>query len=187
MNGDSYFASAKTVVEYADKAVVDVVLRTYELREGLIRRNKTMTITRGLAATAMFAGLAMGTAGTAWAEADQTMSGHYIETETGASGRSTTNDWYFTPCGDGCASATRTPAGAALGQARLVNGQWTIDVTGETVICEDGTQVPNALSAHYTWDASTLAGTVQLTANVSECGAPAGHQKTNSVQLRQAP
>jgi hypothetical protein len=39
-----------------------------------------MTITRALAAAAMLAGLAVGTASIAWA--DTTMSGHYIMTET---------------------------------------------------------------------------------------------------------
>jgi hypothetical protein len=68
-----------------------------------------MTVTRAIAATAMFAGLAIGTASPAWA--DQTMSGHNIETVTDpSSGQSITNDWYFTPCGDGCASVVSTVA-----------------------------------------------------------------------------
>jgi hypothetical protein len=67
-----------------------------------------MTVTRAMAATAMLAGLAAGTASTAWAgPSDRTpqMSGHYIETDTSENGQTTTSDWYFTPCGDGCASA----------------------------------------------------------------------------------
>jgi hypothetical protein len=39
-----------------------------------------MTVARVIAATAMFAGLGVGTASTAWA--DTTMSGHYIKTSS---------------------------------------------------------------------------------------------------------
>src|ERR1700743_3717856 len=31
-----------------------------------------------------------------------------------------------------------------------------------TLSCPDGTVLPNAVSAHYTWDPNTLAGTVQI-------------------------
>jgi hypothetical protein len=143
-----------------------------------------MTVTKSLAVAATFAAVVVGAATPASAAPE--MSGHYIETETAASGRSTTSDWYFAPCGDGCASVA--PKGAkAFGRAQLVGGQWILDVTGETAICQDGTQVPNALSAHYTWDPSTLAGTVQTTADAPECGDPAGYQATDNIQLRQAP
>jgi hypothetical protein len=113
------------------------------------------------------------------------MSGHYIVTET-AGDRSTTDQWYFAPCGDGCASVAHHAA-KDFGQAHLVGGQWVLDVTGETAMCPDGTQVPNALSAHYTWDPRTLAGTVQHTADAPQCGDPAGYQTTINIQLRQAP
>jgi hypothetical protein len=142
-----------------------------------------MNVARSLAMVATFAAVAVGAA--APASAAPAMSGHYIETETDPSGRSTTNDWYFAPCGDGCASVALkgTPA---FGRAQLVGGQWKIDVTGNTAICQDGTRVPNALSQHYTWDANTLAGTVQSTADVAECGDPAGFQASDNIQLRQA-
>jgi hypothetical protein len=143
-----------------------------------------MTVTKSLAVAATFAAVAVGAATPASAAPE--MSGHYIETETAASGRSTTDHWYVTPCGDGCASVARKGT-KAFGRAQLVGGQWILDVTGETAICQDGTQVPNALSAHYTWDPSTLAGTVQTTADAPECGDPAGYQATNNIQLRQAP
>jgi hypothetical protein len=145
-----------------------------------------MTITRGIAATAMLAGLAVGTASAAWAET--TMSGHYIRTETNQqTGQSVTDDWYATPCGDGCVSIASTPGGPALSRARLVNGQWTLDSAVHTLACPDGTVIPDVVSAHYTWDPNTLAGTVQLTYNVPACGSPAGYQITNDVQIRQAP
>ena len=140
-----------------------------------------MAIARGIAAAAMLTGIAFGTASTAWAE-QPTMSGHYIETVTNSAGQSTTNDWYFTPCGDGCASAT---VNGEQGQARLVNGQWTIDMVGRQV-CGDGTEVPNATSAHRTWDPNTLAGTDQQVYMQAACGQPPGYTRTNQIQLRPA-
>jgi hypothetical protein len=143
-----------------------------------------MTITRGFAATVIFAGLAVGTASAAWAET--TMSGHYIRLETDPrTGESEDDEWYATPCGDGCASIASTPGGPAISQARLVNGQWTLASAVHTLTCGDGTVVPDAVSAYYTWDPNTLAGTVQLTYQVPACGNPAGYQKTNSVQIWQ--
>jgi hypothetical protein len=141
-----------------------------------------MAIAPGFAATAMFAGLALGLA--APASAVNQMSGHYIETATSSAGRTVTTDWYFTPCGDGCASVADN--GGPLGQARVVNGQWTLDTTTNAV-CRDGSTVPNALSAHYTWDPNTLAGTAQGKANLPACGQPAAGQQTSNLQLRQAP
>jgi hypothetical protein len=142
-----------------------------------------MAIARGFAATAIFASIAVSAASTAWAD-PPTMSGHYIETRTTVNGKSITNDWNVTPCGDGCATVVSN--GAALGQARLVNGQWTMDGTAY-LRCADGTSVPNALSNHYTWDPNTLAGTIQQTYNVPACGQPAGFSETNTMQIRQAP
>jgi hypothetical protein len=142
-----------------------------------------MTITRGLAAAAMLAGLAGVTAATAWA--DTTMSGHYIETETGPAPY--TSDWYVTPCGDGCASIIKAGGGGRPSQAHLVDGQWTVDTTGGPAICPDGTSVPDAVSAHYTWDPNTLTGTVQTTNTAPACGFPTGFSFTNDLQLTQAP
>ncbi len=119
------------------------------------------------------------------ASAAPEMRGHYVETETAGPDRSGADDWYFTPCGDGCESVARKGKNA-FGQAHLVGGQWVLDVAGEAATCQDNTQVPNALSAHYTWDPGTLAGTVQTTADLAECGDPAGAQVTDSIQLRQA-
>lgn len=141
-----------------------------------------MTITRGIAAAAMLAGLAVGTAGTVWA--DTTMSGHYIWTSTNPQGNSSHGDFYFTPCGDGCASVASTPGGPAVGQAKLVNGQWTMDGTW-SYRCGDGTSNPQPY--HDAWDQNTLAGTETITPSASACGAPAGHQQINNLQLRQAP
>src|ERR1700741_2211020 len=119
-----------------------------------------MTAPRAMAAAAMLAGLAVGTASTTWASpSDRTpqMSGHYIETDTSENGQTTTSDWYFTPCGDGCASAASTPGGHSL-QVQLVGGKWKMD-TIDPAQCPDGTQIPNALRTRVTWDSKTLEGT----------------------------
>jgi len=145
-----------------------------------------MAIARGFAATVIFAGLAVGTASAAWAD-PPTMNGHYIRTETNPqTGHSQTDDWYITPCGDGCVSVAIRPDAPQPSQARLVNGQWTLDSAVHAAICPDGTVVPNAVSAHYVWDPNTLAGTVQVTYNEPACGNPAGYTQNNTVQLRQA-
>jgi hypothetical protein len=142
-----------------------------------------MAIAPSLAATAIFAGLAVGFA--APVSAAPQMSGHYTESETQPSGEPSTYDWYVTPCGDGCASITGQHGGQ-VGQAQLANGQWTMDFVADDD-CSDGTNTPNALSYHYTWDANTLAGTLLITRTLAVCGFPAGSQVTSNVQLTQAP
>lgn len=143
-----------------------------------------MAMARGFATTAIFAGLALGLA--APASAVNQMSGHYIETATDpSSGRSTTSDLYFTPCGDGCAFAATTNGGQPFGQARVVNGQWTMDSTNQAN-CADGSRIPNVESTHYTWDPNTLAGTTQVTDKWAVCGFAAPISYTNNIQLRQA-
>ncbi len=109
-----------------------------------------MAIVRGFAATAMFAGLALGLA--APASAGPAMSGHYVKTETTSDGYSATNDWYFTSCGYGCANVD---VGGNTSQARLVNNQWIME-TSSNAACSDGSKVPNAEVEHYTWDPNTL-------------------------------
>jgi hypothetical protein len=143
-----------------------------------------MGIARGSAAFAMFAGLALALA-TAPSSAADPLNGHYTETETYPDGHSVNTEWYFTPCGDGCASVAATPNGKPFGQANLANGQWTMQFTGG-VDCEEGGDVPHAIKLDYTWDANTLAGNVQITNNIQACGNPPGYQETNQVKLAQA-
>ena len=143
-----------------------------------------MMMTRGLAAAAMLCGLAAGTASSALAD-PPTMNGHYIYSST-LNGQTATKDFYFTPCGDGCAAAANTPGGPAT-QARLINGQWTLDTAKSAAVCADGSQVPDAVSNHLTWDPNTLAGTSQATINVPACGQPVGYTQTSNLQFRQAP
>lgn len=144
-----------------------------------------MTIARGFAASATLAGLALGLA--APATAAYQLSGHYIETEGQQDNQQHTYDWYFTPCGDGCASATGVHGGQ-IGQAQLANGQWTLDINGITANCaDDGTQVPNSIAYHYAWDPDSLAGTLQITNTAPSCGNPTGYQTTANMSLKQAP
>jgi hypothetical protein len=137
-----------------------------------------MTITRGFAAGAMLAGLALVV--TAPVSTADPLDGHYIETETLPDGHQEHTDWFITPCGDGCASIKD------VGQAKLVNGQWTLDGK-RGVSCEEGGDVKGAISVHYSWDPNTLDGTVQITNNVKACGNPKGYQETNNLHLQLAP
>jgi hypothetical protein len=136
-----------------------------------------MTITRGLAAGAMFAGLACGLAAPVSADP---MNGHYIETETYPDGHQVNSDWYFTPCGDTCSDIGH------LGQAHLVDGQWKLDGHGG-VSCEQGGDTPKAIHYVYSWDPNSLDGTVLITNNVDACGNKAGYQETNQLHLAPAP
>jgi hypothetical protein len=139
-----------------------------------------MIFTRGLAAGAMIAGLALGLPTPA--SAADPLNGHYSEVETTPDGRALSSDWYITPCGDSCASIADAPAKKPWGQANLVGGQWVLDNSGG-VDCEDGGDIPNAIKVHYSWDPNTLAGSVQITNTVQACGHPPGYQETNNVQL----
>ncbi|OBF59719.1 hypothetical protein A5756_04440 [Mycobacterium sp. 852002-53434_SCH5985345] len=73
-------------------------------------------------------------------------------------------DYYFTPCGDGCASVATAPGGQAVALARLINGQWTMEGTW-AIRCADGSPGPNE-PYHDTWDPNTLEGTSTLMYNV---------------------
>jgi hypothetical protein len=139
-----------------------------------------MAIARGFAATAVFAGLAVGTASTAWAD---DMNGNYTETSTTPSGRSVVTSWAVNPCpGKPC---IYIKAGAGGSQAWLVDGQWVLDTMGD-LSCPDGSYVQYATSSHLTWDPNTLAGTSQLTYITNACGQPAGYTQTNQIQLKAA-
>jgi hypothetical protein len=162
-----------------------------------------MAIARCITASAFLAGLALGLAAPAGAwgpavpapfPADFQTNAHYIETQINPQtnqpfmikGHPVTNDWFFTPCGDGCATAARTAGGKSLGQANLVNGQWTLDTT-DGADCPDGTSVPDVVSAHRSWDPNTLAGTISTDGRKAACGFPAGDPEQANIQLQLAP
>ncbi len=125
-----------------------------------------MTITRGFAAGAMLAGLALVV--TAPVSTADPLNGHYIETETYPDGHQAPQTTGSSP-----PAATDAPTIQHLGQAHLVNGQWTLDGKGG-VSCEEGGDVRDAINFHYTWDPNTLDGTVQITNNVASLWQPAG-------------
>jgi hypothetical protein len=140
-----------------------------------------MAIARGFAATAMFAGLAVGAASTAWADLP-TMNGNYTLTATTPAGRTITTAWAVNPCGDGC---VYIKSGAGGSQARLVDGQWGLD-TFDNVSCSDGTYIQYATTGHITWDPNTLAGTAQHVYIMPACGRPAGYAQTDQIQIKKA-
>ena len=139
-----------------------------------------MAIVRGLAATAVFAGLAVGTAGTAWADDVPTMNGSYTETSTSPSGLSVTNDWSVSPCGSGC---VYVKAGAGGGMAYLRDGQWVLD-TMNNLTCADGTFNQFATNAHMTWDPTSLEGTSEISYITGACGKPPGYHQINQIKLK---
>jgi hypothetical protein len=109
------------------------------------------------------------------------MSGHYVVTVNNTiTGQTTREDWYFTPCGDGCASVQ------PWGHARLADGQWSLDTTSNA-LCRNDITVFQAEDAHYVWDPGTLAGTVHLTGRNTACGRPVGYTFVNSVQFNPVP
>ena len=143
-----------------------------------------MNVTRSFAVAATSAAVAVGAP--APASAAPVMSGHYIKTtaDPAGGGRTFTEHWYFTPCGEGCADMS-SPATGGGSRAMLVIGQWTIDSISD-IVCKDGTTEGNAAKTRYTWDPNTLAGTVQVIQNRSVCDhAPQSY--TVSVQLTKAP
>jgi hypothetical protein len=107
------------------------------------------TAARAFAATAMFAGLAIGAVSTARAD-PPTMNGNYTETSTSPSGRSTTTDWTVQACSDGSVGCIYVKAGAGGGQAHLIDGQWVMDTMGN-LLCPDGTFLQYVTNAHLTW------------------------------------
>ena len=141
-----------------------------------------MAIARGFAATAMFAGLTVGTAGTAWADTP-TMNGSYTLTSTTPAGATFTTSWTVSSCGDGC---VWIKAGAGGSSAQLIDGQWVLD-TMNNVNCADGSYIQYATNSHLTWDPNTLAGTAQHVYILPACGHPAGYATTDQIKIAVTP
>jgi hypothetical protein len=139
------------------------------------------TARRLLAATAMFAGLAVSAASTAWADTP-TMDGSYNAVMTGPTGKKFTTPWTVNACGDGC---LRITAGLGWSQAHLVDGQWVLD-TMDNVSCSDGSRSLYGANAHLTWDPNTLAGTAEHTYITGACGRPPGYSQTDQLEIKQA-
>jgi hypothetical protein len=162
-----------------------------------------MAIARCITTTAFLGSLALGLAAPAGAwgpggpapiPADFNPDGHYIGTQidpkTGqpltVEGHLVQNHWYFSSCGDGCASAAHTLGEPPVGQAHLVNGEWVLETT-DAAECPDGTVVPDAIHGRRSWDPNTLVETIQTTGILPACGNPAGATKTVNGQLALAP
>jgi hypothetical protein len=79
-----------------------------------------MAIARRFAATAMFAGLAVGAPGTPWA-GTPTMNGNYTLTATTPTGHTLDTSWTVNSCGDGCVYI-KAGAGVAKRGWSMVNG-----------------------------------------------------------------
>ena len=150
-----------------------------------------MSTTRGIAAAAMFAGLAVGLAAPASAgpTIPDTLSGHFNVTETVSSGQSKTEKWDVTSCGVGCANITVSQSSLTPGtfgpfSAQLINGQWVWDEPNGFIVCDDGSQVPDATDNHYAIDANTLRGVNTVAYHKSPCGFDnAGKTFTHTVNL----
>ena len=144
-----------------------------------------MIVARGIFTVAVLVGwLAIGSAGTALAA--PSMSGHYISTVTSESGETTTSDWYFSPCGEGCASVANTPGGPAFGNARMFNGQWTL-VWHSDAFCPGGSRVPGVYVSYATWDPNTLEGKDDSGIDTPICGSGGRPPRvTQQLQLTQA-
>lgn len=143
-----------------------------------------MTVPGRIVCVAALVGwLAVGSVGIA--SADPTMSGHYVSTVTSASGETTTSDWYFTPCGAGCASVANAPGEPGFGEARMFDGQWTLAWHSDA-FCPSGTRVPGAYSTYATWDPNTLAGKNESGITRPVCGSDKGLPRvTQQMQLTQ--
>jgi hypothetical protein len=108
-------------------------------------------------------------------------SGRYAVTETAPDGRSVTNAWEITPCGDECAKVSPVGRRDVGPNAHLIDGQWVFDNT-LTAFCADGSSVPSAGHGHFTIDAITLRGTLKSAWAKEACGQPPG-DTTHSLVL----
>ena len=150
-----------------------------------------MSTTRGIAAAAMLAGLAVGLAAPASAgpTTPNSLSGHFDVTETVSSGQSSTQKWDVTSCGVGCANiaisqSSLTPGTFGPFTAQLMNGQWVWDEPNGLIVCDDGSQVPDATDNHYAIDANILRGVNTVAYHRSTCGFDtAGKTFTHTVNL----
>ncbi|WP_319453529.1 MULTISPECIES: hypothetical protein [unclassified Mycobacterium] len=127
-------------------------------------------------------GVAIGSAGTAWAGGPpQASAGDLSGTYTYQSSNGRVNTWEITPCGPGCADVAVTPVTDSRitphgGRASLDNGRWSMSVqSAQAVRCKppnDDVTVPG--TAAFSFDAATLSGTAVNTQAVAGCGDPAG-------------
>lgn len=127
-----------------------------------------MAITRAAAVAVAFAGIAVGSAGPAWA--DEPLEGDY----TFVNG-STVNTWTITtqcnPEGK-CGGTVSTSTGLVAAIKKAPGGQWTVDRNDvfNGWICPDGTT--GAGDQVYSFDPVSLAGTLTSTSRPGACNDP---------------
>jgi hypothetical protein len=139
------------------------------------------------------AGVAIGSAGTAWADGPvQATAGQLSGTYTYQSDTGRVNTWVITPCGPGCADVAVTPVTDPRvapygGRAVLDDGRWTMVIeTAQAVRCQppnDNVTVPGTVA--FAFDAATLNGTAVNIQNVDGCGDPAGAAYESGFGLAQ--
>src|ERR1700730_3998149 len=112
-----------------------------------------MTITRGLTSAVIFAGVAVGLAGPAWADPAPPgifEGGNYTYTGAGI-----TRPWIATSCGTGCTHIEAPPVldqAGFSGDAQLEYGGWTLTRLNvpDAVSCKDGSRAPGNIT--YRWN-----------------------------------
>jgi hypothetical protein len=111
-------------------------------------------------------------------------SGRYTMTVTNPdNGRSVTQAWVVTPCGDGCANIA-TEDDAPYAQAHLAGGFWSWDdITSQA--CDDGSRIDNAGTSHNVLDATTLRGTSYITWSKA-CAGSTTDPNTDTIVLTRA-
>lgn len=124
-----------------------------------------MAFAQGVAATAMFATVAVAAASPVWADlADQT-SGTYTAQSPNDPQIST---WTITPCGSTCVNVTSGLfRGTRQAQLSSKTEEWTFSL--DQVICPDGSSVPGRTT--YAWLPYSLNGTRTRSSNgIPACG-----------------
>jgi hypothetical protein len=142
-----------------------------------------MTMARGLVASAVLAGAAVGFAGPATAEE---MSGTYLYT-TPSGGHA--GHWDFTLCGPDCATVHMQEGSQWTANANFSGGRWHLIVDDpEGMNCgtpmNPGEWVP--MRREYFWDPVTLQGTDTITNPTGGCGKPVGETNTYPFSLVKA-
>lgn len=127
------------------------------------RRIKIMAIAQRIAATAMFASVAVAAASPVWADPADQMSGTYTVQSPNDPQLST---WTITPCGSACVNITSDRIRGTR-QARLANLEWIFSIN--QVVCPDGSSVAGRTT--YSWNPYTLTGTRRRSSNEAPaCG-----------------
>ena len=135
-----------------------------------------MGVVRAMAATVVFTGAAVGLAGPAWADE---LGGTY--TFHGDFGDST---WTITSQCEGarpgeCTAAHVVSDAGWQGDARLINGLWTMAGPKRALKCDNGS--PGQGAFIYSWNPDTLIGTVTAPAS-PPCRAAAGSNHMSLVK-----